>query len=164
MKKISKKSLYILWIAIFSIFAFSYVVNASETTTTETIEDGYYTIASALGNHQVIDIDNASKNDKANVEIYASNGRNAQKFKIIKNQDGTYCIINRNSNKALDVKDGVAFNGANVWQYTRNGTNAQKWILEDAGEGYYYFVSKLNSKYCLDVALGKNTSGTNIQI
>ena len=164
MKKISKKSLYILWIAIFSIFAFSYVVNASETTTIETIEDGYYTIASALGNHQVIDIDNASKNDKANVQIYASNGTNAQKFKIIKNQDGTYCIINRNSNKALDVKDGVAFNGANVWQYTRNGTNAQKWILEDAGEGYYYFVSKLNSKYCLDVALGKNTSGTNIQI
>ncbi len=161
MKKTSEKILFLLIIAILLLLPNFVYADEEETVN---LEDGFYTIASALGNNQVIDVDNASKLDKANVQIYTSNSTNAQKFKLIKNDDGTYCIVNRNSNKALDVKDGVAFNGANVWQYERNGTNAQKWILEDAGNGYYYFVSKLNSKYCLDVASGSNKSGTNVQI
>lgn len=140
------------------------IVNAVDTTKNVEIKEAYYTIFSGVGNNQVIDIEYGNTNNQANAQIYKNNNTNAQIFKLVKNTDGTYTIVNKNSGKVLDIEYGNVFNGANVWQYEKNGTNAQKWILEDAGNGYYYLVSKLNTKYCLDVAFGLNTNGTNLQV
>lgn len=140
------------------------ITKPTTNTITKTIETGYYTIFCGVGNNQVIDIASGSMDNGANVQTYESNHTNAQIFRLIKNTDGSYEIINKNSGKVLDVQNGNIYNGANVWQYTRNQTNAQKWILEDAGDGYYYIISKLNTKYCLDVTAGNHANGTNIQV
>ncbi len=130
----------------------------------EDIEEGLYTFYAAVGNNQVMEVAGAGTSNETNIQTHQSNGTNAQIFRLIKNSDGSYEIINKNSSKAVDVKSGNASNGTNVQQYERNGTNAQKWILEYAGDGYYYIVSKLNTNYCLDIAAGNNTNGTNIQL
>lgn len=135
-------------------------VQAVETISSE----NSYLIITGINDKKVIEVENGSIDSKANVHIYERNGTDGQNFMFIKNNDGTYEIVNKNSGKALDVENGNATSGTNVWQYDRNGSNAQKWILQDAGDGYYYIVSKLNNNLCLDVSGGKNANEANIQI
>ena len=62
-----------------------------------------------------------------NVNIYAANGTDAQKWIIKSDGKGYYYIIAKNSGLFIDVKDGKAENYNNVWGYIGNGSNAQKW-------------------------------------
>ena len=128
-----------------------------------TLENGVYTIYSALGSNMVLDIDGGSKNSCANLQLWTKSNVDQQKFKIEYLNNGYYKIISLKSNKALDVANGSSQNGANVWQYDDNGTKAQQWIIQDAGNGYYNIVSACGGLY-LDVANGRKNCGTNIQI
>lgn len=125
--------------------------------------DGIYTIASKLNISQVLDVADGSAANGANIQLYQSNGTNAQKFKITYLGNGLYSIANVGSGKLLDVSGGNTKNGTNVWQYTGNGTGVQKWILQATGDGYYRIVSAISGK-CLDAADGRSSNGTNIQI
>ncbi|WP_217603619.1 RICIN domain-containing protein [Chitinophaga sp. GbtcB8] len=55
--------------------------------------------------------------------------------------DGTYRIVNRNSGKVLDCRDGNTANGTIVQQYTWNGTNAQRWTITGLGNGQYKIIN-----------------------
>ncbi|MBR5021015.1 MAG: RICIN domain-containing protein [Oscillospiraceae bacterium] len=126
------------------------------------IPDGDYIIVSGLNGNKVVDVNGASNDNCANVQLWTRNGSGAQIFRLTYNPGGWYTIINVQSGKALDVSNGTAKCGQNVWQYEVNGTNAQKWYLEDAGNGCYYIRSALG--YYLDVNGGNTADGTNIQI
>ena len=126
------------------------------------VPNGDYIIVSGLNSSKVVDVNGASNDNCANVQLWTKNGTGAQTFRLTYNAGGWYTIVNVQSGKALDVANGTAKCGQNVWQYETNGTNAQKWYLEDAGDGYYYIRSALG--YYLDVNGGYTTDGTNIQI
>lgn len=138
-------------------------VEKEEQEKVQVIEDGYYQISTALNSSKVLDIASASKEDRANVQIWKNEGLRQQKFKITYLGNGYYKIFNCKSAKALDVAYGEKRAGANVWQYTSNESAAQKWILEDAGNGYYYIKSACNGLY-LDVSYGCSDNGNNIQV
>ena len=129
----------------------------------KTISDGTYTIKSAINDKFVLDIDNASKSNGANVQIYQSNGTNAQKFKVKYLNNGYYTIESANSGKVLDVDNAGKNQGTNVQQYGSNNTDAQKWIIAKNTDGTYSIVSKCNNLY-LDVKDGIASSGKNIQV
>ena len=129
----------------------------------KTISDGTYTIKSAINDKFVLDIDNASKSNGANVQIYQSNGTNAQKFKVKYLNNGYYTIESVNSGKVLDVDNAGKNQGTNVQQYGSNNTDAQKWIIAKNTDGTYSIVSKCNNLY-LDVKDGIASSGKNIQV
>ena len=129
----------------------------------KTISDGTYTIKSAINGKFVLDIDNASKSNGANVQIYQSNGTNAQKFKVKYLNNGYYTIESANSGKVLDVDNAGKNQGTNVQQYGANNTDAQKWIIAKNTDGTYSIVSKCNNLY-LDVKDGIASSGKNIQV
>ena len=129
----------------------------------KTISDGTYTIKSAINGKFVLDIDNASKSNGANVQIYQSNGTNAQKFKVKYLNNGYYTIESVNSGKVLDVDNAGKNQGTNVQQYGANNTDAQKWIIAKNTDGTYSIVSKCNNLY-LDVKDGIASSGKNIQV
>ena len=126
-----------------------------------TLPDGCFTIASALGASKVLDISGGSKSDGANVQIYSSNGTDAQKFYLNYSGGGRYRITNVKSGKVLDITGGSPASGANVQQYSSNGTNAQQWSAVYAGNGSYTFRSAFGT--VLDVAGGQSASGTNVQ-
>ena len=136
---------------------------AEEFNGTQTLEDGIYTISSALDSNKVLDISAASTNSGANVQLWSSTQEVQQKFIIRYLENGYYIIENFNSEKVLDVADGSKKNGANVWQYEKNNTNAQKWVIKDVGNGYYNIISKCGGLY-LDVANGSTSNGTNVQL
>lgn len=130
---------------------------------TPIIEDGIYTISSSLNKNKVLDIECASREDKANLQLWSKNDTNAQKFKITYISEGYYEIEACCSGKFLDVAGAENRCGANVWQYQKNNTGAQKWLIKRAGNGYCYIVSKCNGLY-LDVNCAKIKNGTNIHV
>lgn len=126
------------------------------------ISDGYYEIASAVGNDMVLDVANGSFSNQANVQIYEKNGTNAQKFHIVWNGEG-YVITVARSDYAVDAKNGGTTSGTNVWLHEANGTKAQLWLAEIADGGGVVFVNSL-SGLALDVDGMKDESGTNVQL
>lgn len=127
------------------------------------IEEGVYTIKSAINTNKAMDIFDGSKSNNANVQLYDNNNTGAQKWKIKNNNDGTYTLINPQSNKALDVDNASKVRGTNVKIYDQNGSCAQKWRIVDSGNKNYVFYSSC-SGMALDVYDASTRNGTNIQI
>ncbi len=125
--------------------------------------DGLFTIAMRSTGKYVLDVSSASKKDKANVQLYASNNSNAQKFKFEYQGNGFYKIKNYNSGKYLHVSNSEPVNGGNIFQYHNRNIRAQKWKFIDGGNGGYYIRSSLG-KFNIDVKGGILANGSNIQI
>ena len=124
------------------------------------ITEGTYILESKLGTNMVMDVDNASTNSGANIQLYKYNGSSAQQF-TIKKSGSYYTITPKCSGLKVDVQGGSTKSGANVQQYKSNSTDSQKWQFYDAGNGYYYIRCKIGDK-ALDVKGGKASNGTNI--
>ena len=129
------------------------------------ISDGTYVLQSELNNKKVIDINGGVKNAKngTNIQLFESNGTEAQQWKIQANNDGTYTIINPATNKVLDVEAGSTKDGANIQLYESNGTCAQRWRIVK-GEGDNYTIYSACSGRVIDVSAGSTANGANIQI
>jgi hypothetical protein len=75
-------------------------------------------------------------------------------------QPGTYHrILNRNSDKSLDVNSGATTNGANIIQWEYSGQQNQQWDLVSTGNGVFKVVNR-NSNKALDVNGGSTAPGT----
>ena len=140
-----------------------YEEDTSEIIPEKTIEEGIYTIKSAINNDYVLDVENASTTSGANVQIYQNRNIESQKFQVEYLKDGYYIITAVHSGMVLDVANAGQTAGTNVWQCYRNDLDAQQWIIQDAGDGYYYLISKCNGLY-LDVANGIGANGTNVDV
>jgi hypothetical protein len=62
------------------------------------------------------------------------------------NGGGYSNIINRNSNKVLEVTSASTSDGAVIQQWTNNGGTNQQWQLVDAGGGYYRLTARHSGK------------------
>ena len=123
--------------------------------------------------YKCVDINAASYDNGANVQIWDCINGNAQMyaFQYVKTENNVpyWTIRNNYSGKVLDV-DGTAA-GANVAQWTYHGGDNQLWTLKMAGDGYFYICSKLgnctsldSSSLVLDLWGYSTDNGTNITI
>lgn len=128
------------------------------------LPDGMYTFGSKLNTSMKMDVSGASRSNYGNVQIWAGNGTNAQKWKVTHDSNGYVTLTSVNSGKVLDVNGGVSANGTNVQQYDSNGTYAQKWIAVKNFDGSYTFQSALAENVVLDVNCGSSANGTNVQL
>lgn len=117
-----------------------------EMTGTKTIDEGTYSIRTKNDSNYAIDVDNASKENCANVLLWQNTGNDNQKFKLKYNTRGFYTITALHSNKVLDVEGGAVSSGKNVDQYSNNNGDNQKWIIKKEGD-YYTIVSAINNMY-----------------
>lgn len=128
-------------------------------------DPGMYILESAGNPAMALDIAAGSWDDQANVQLYSSNGTNAQKFNLVKNSDGTYTFISLVSGKVLDIANGGSTAGTNVQQYSSNNSAAQKWKITSAGEpNLSYYITAAGSGLALDVYSGSFSNGANIDI
>ena len=129
------------------------------------IEEGVYTIQSALNSNKVVDIANGAENakDGTNIQLFDSNKSEAQKWQIKNNGDGTYTVINPKSGKTIDVSGGGMQDGVNVQIYQGNSSCAQKWRIAQNDDGTYTFYSTCSGRP-LDVNGASAANGANIQI
>ena len=128
------------------------------------LPDGTYIFGSKLNTSMKMDVSGASRSNYGNVQIWAGNGTNAQKWKVTHDSNGYVTLTSVNSGKVLDVNGGVSANGTNVQQYDSNGTYAQKWIAVKNSDGSYTFQSALAENAVLDVNCGSSANGTNVQL
>lgn len=132
--------------------------------TGQSIPDGDYHILSSLTKDKCLDIEGASNNSGANVDIYANLEDEKQVFHVQYLGDGYYKIFSKKSGKFLDVAGHSSANGTNVWMYDEIDYSAQQWIIKESGDNEnYYIYSKCNG-LMLDVWNAQNENGTNVQM
>ena len=133
--------------------------NAQKWTFTKTevyINTGIYSIKTKVNTARALDLNAASDDDNARIQIWDYNKTNAQKWYIKKSDDNTYTIQSTSSGKYLTSKsDG------SLYQHTKVSGNSQVWTV-NFFVGYYVFKSKLTGKF-LDLAAGLDANGTVVQ-
>ena len=130
----------------------------------QTYENGYYNIASMLNDNYLLDAYGALKANGTNVQLYQSNGNNAQIWYLKYLSNGYYSIASAmNPDVSLDVANGGMVNGTNVQLYRYNDSDSQKWLLKVNSDGSVSFVSKQNGLY-MDVVNGVAGNGSNVQV
>ncbi len=127
------------------------------------LSDGTYTLGSSLNSSKVMDVAGASKANGGNVQIYANNGTNAQKWAVSHDSNGYVTLTNVSSGKVLDVDGAIAVNGRNIQQYASNGTKAQKWVAVKSGSGFK-LCSALDPSYVIDISGASTANGANLQL
>jgi hypothetical protein len=75
--------------------------------------------------------------------------------------NGTYKVINYNSNKALDVTGASTTDGADILQWTYSGGNNQRWTFAYQNNGYYK-ITAVHSGKSLEVAGFSTADGGNV--
>ena len=128
------------------------------------LKDGTYTFGSANKRSMMLDVSGGSSANGANVQLYQSNGTNAQRWRVTHDSKGYVTLTNVGSGKVLDVNGASTADGANVQQYASNGTWAQKWITIKNADGSYTFYSGLHDRKVLDVYGGATSNGANVQL
>ena len=127
-----------------------------------TIPNGNYYINVRSKVASSVDIPGGSAADSTAIQLYSGNGSKAQQFTFTRQSDGSYEIVNVNSGKALDVRNGVAENNAIVQQYSRNNSQAQRWFIRDSGAGYY--LQSALGNWVLDLSGGNTANGAAIRL
>lgn len=128
------------------------------------LPNGTYSFGSKLKTSMKMDVYGGFRSDCANVQLWAGNGTNAQKWKVTHDANGYVTLTSVNSGKVLDVYGASTANGANVQQYASNNTYAQKWIAVRNPDGSYVFQSALVENMVLDISGGSSTNGANVQL
>ena len=112
-----------------------------------------------------LDVADGSSSNNANIQQWAFNGFDAQKFKIVSNGNGYYHILTGASGytKCVDVAGKKATDGANIIQYTYKGSTNQQYRIERQSDGTYALLTRAsNCASGLDVYAWSTESGGNI--
>ena len=132
----------------------------------DTFKAGTYMASSALKSNFVMDVADGSTGAGAGIQLYSSNGTDAQRFKIQKTSDGYYTIQNSKSDLYLTLYTTWADlkNGQQVTQRSYTGGMSQKWCMEQNSDGTYTVVSAMDSSMAIDVANGKAFNCAVVQV
>lgn len=124
---------------------------------------GFFYISPSANLEKVIGVKGGALTNSANAHLSNKSVSNAGKWRLIKNSDETYTIMNLKSGKVLDVSGANFASGTNIHQYTSNGTKAQKWVFRRSGDkdGSFVITSAANQNLVLDISGGKLTTGAN---
>lgn len=126
------------------------------------VEDGLYEIASNVASERVLDVEGASFENGANIQLYSPNGTGAQKFFVTYDEkSGYYRMQNANSGLFVDVEGSGYASGLNVHQWADVGAQTCLWSIEAAEEGCT--IRTAAGGQVLDVASASSAEGANAQ-
>ena len=129
----------------------------------DTLPTGIFAVASTSNERFLLDVNDGSFDNGANVQLYNNNASSAQRWKITQDQNGYLTFQNIKSRKVLDVYGGRAVSSTNVQQYASNHSKAQQWIAEGSRDDFVLH-SALDWNLVLDLAGGSLSNRSNIQI
>lgn len=137
--------------------------SSSSSSTTSTLDGVYYiqNVYSGL----YLDVADGSSANSANIQQWAYNGCDAQKFQIVSDGDGYYHILTGASgySKCVDVAGGKSADGTNILQYTYKGSTNQQFKIELQSDGSYAILTRASGCASgLDVYGWSTESGGNV--
>ena len=128
-------------------------------------KNGNYTIQVSADESKVVDIASGSTQEGSKVQIYSSNGTEAQGFYIEKQANGYYTIKNVKSGRYLTAPTGYTTvrNGTQVYQRLNCSELAKLWMIRKTN-GSYILSSAYDGNYVLDITSAKIADGTVLQL
>lgn len=123
----------------------------------------YYEIRSAIDPNYAIDLNAASDETGAAIQIYEANDSIAQEWHLEPFGDGSYSIMCRRSSMVIDAKNGGTSDKTVLWQYDYNGTKAQLWNFELNEDGTFTIVNAGSGK-AIDISGGIVANKKQLQI
>ena len=128
-------------------------------------KNGNYTIQVSANESKVVDIASGSTQEGSKVQIYSSNGTEAQGFYIEKQANGYYTIKNVKSGRYLTAPTGYTTvrNGTKVYQRLNCSELAKLWMIRKTN-GSYILSSAYDGNYVLDITSAKIADGTVLQL
>lgn len=116
-------------------------------------KNGYYEIYSDIdgGNRLLLDLDMGKPDNRTNIGVYTNTESDAQKFKLVANDDGSYYILTKASGdrSAVEIADASGSRGGNAQQFEISGHDCQKWVLEPVEA--FSMTGDLNGDNSVDV-------------
>lgn len=96
--------------------------------------DGYYRLYSMADENFLLDLNSGKPNNGTNISVWSDTASDAQLFKFIQQENGSYVIVTKASEdkSAVEVINASQDSGANVQEWERNGHACQTWFLERA--------------------------------
>ena len=157
-KQLKSKKLIMICCMFFLLFGINKKLDAA------TISSGYYSISSMVNTKYALSVKDASRSNKANVQLNMKSGYGSPQmvFKISSCGGGYYKISAMHSGKFLDTAGASNKAGANLQQYQNSTSNGQRWKFTSAGNGSYYIQSKLGTY--INAVNGKTFNGNNVNL
>ncbi|GAA0672713.1 hypothetical protein GCM10010193_26570 [Kitasatospora atroaurantiaca] len=112
----------------------------------------------AAGPHKIRVVCTGTKNTAASSAVCAVDAFASIQFPAT---NANYKLVNKGSNKAVDVSGGSLSAGANVIQWTDSGAGNQNWRFVPVGDGSYKVVSR-NSALVMDVSGASTADGASV--
>ena len=102
------------------------------------ITSGYYELASVVDPTKGIDLKDFAMNNGARLQLWGSSKTDNQIWKISRESDGFYRLVNTWSNKSLDSTDGTPIPGTELQLWDTDTSNMnQKWAIFSVTGGAY---------------------------
>lgn len=128
------------------------------------ITEGVYYIAASSDMGKVLDVENGTRTNGANVQLWKKHDTNGQRFLISSaGAKDTYYITSVASGRAVDVTGASKKSGANVEMYSANGGANQKWKIEMASD-FSLRITSVDSGNRLNIVGGKAVKSANIDV
>ncbi len=124
--------------------------------------NGTYAVRASKNKNYVLNIASASKEDGANVNLYAFGNTNEKKFKALYSAAGYYRLVNVNSGLVLTVQGNTKADGANVIQSKWAAQSGQRWMITKNTDGTVTLTNALGT--VLHLTGNKTANGTNIVV
>jgi hypothetical protein len=126
---------------------------------------GVYELQPQCAPGLALDVSGSQDVNGANVQIWQSNGGNAQQWKLESQSGGQWELIPLcATGRRLDVNGAGSANGTNVQIYQDSNNTGQRWAISSMGNGYFELTPQCATGSRLDVNGGGNTNGTNVHI
>lgn len=121
-----------------------------------------YTIKSKAGN-RLLNVNNSSQDNGANVNCWTSTGSDAEKWVLTHIGNDVYTLANVASGKLLHIASNPA-DSVNVDQFSDTGNDDVRWIIRKAGQGSFYLRSAANPGFSLNLHAGDTSEGANVDL
>ena len=122
----------------------------------------------AVASGLFLDVEDSLDADGANVRLRTENGTAAQRWRILRNADGTLAFRSETGRRVLDVESASRAAGANVQLWRSNGSDAQKWRLKAVSnwlpDGVYAMTGSMAQQSAVAVKGGSQKAGANIRM
>ena len=132
-------------------------------------EDNTYTITDQKSDF-VMGIRNFQTGNAASLESQQDEGRTIQRWKVIKNSDGSYRILNADTDKAIYLKGGSTAPGTYMGQYTYSGSDNMRFYLVETTatphtySGTYTIRAAAKTSLALEITDAQLVGGANARL
>ncbi len=116
--------------------------------------DGYYYIYNMADESKLLDVAYGRADNGTNIGIWENTKSDAQLYKFIRQENGSYIITTKASGdkSAVEVKNASDVNGENVQEWERNGHACQTWFIDNVVTSAEEVISgDLNNDGTVDV-------------